>query len=100
MMKEALDNIDWESILDPLDTNDAWLLFKSIMQDLNVPTNRPKEQRNLYTTPEVFNLKKKKNKLWKKYRSTHSPNDLSNFKSINNELRSLTRILRKNMNSI
>jgi len=31
MMKEALGNIDWESILDPLDINDAWLLFRSIM---------------------------------------------------------------------
>jgi len=62
MMKEALGNVDWESILDPLDTNDAWLLFKCIMQDLidkHVPTYRPKERRNLYTTPEVFNLKKR-----------------------------------------
>ena len=41
MMKEALGNIDWESILDPLDTNEAWTLFKCIMQDLidkHVPT--------------------------------------------------------------
>ena len=48
-MKEALGNIDWEFILDPLDTNDAWLLFKYIMQDLidkRVPSYRPKERRN------------------------------------------------------
>ena len=79
MMKEALSNVDWQSILDPLDTNDAWLLFKCIMQDLidkHVPTYRTKERRNLYTTPEVFNLKKYRNKLWKKYRSTCSPSQL------------------------
>ena len=40
--------------------------------------------------------KKKKNKLWKKYRSIRSPGDLSNSKSTNNELRSLTRSLRRN----
>ena len=98
MMKEAIGNIDWESILDPLDTNDAWLLFKCIMQNLidkHVPTCRPKERKNWYTTPEVFNLKKN-NKLWKKHRSTRSPRDLSNFKSTNNELRNLTRTLRRN----
>ena len=51
LIKKALGNIDWESILDPLDTNDAWLLFKCIMQDLtnkHAPTCRPKERRNLY----------------------------------------------------
>jgi len=55
-----------------------------------------KERKNLYTTQEVFNLKKKKNKLWKRYRSTYSQNDLSNFKSVNNELKSLTRDVKKN----
>ena len=33
-MKQALSDVDWESILDPLDTNDAWLLFKTIFQDI------------------------------------------------------------------
>ena len=33
--------------------------------DKYIPTYKPKERKNLYTTPEVFNLKKKKNKLWK-----------------------------------
>ena len=51
-----------------------------------VPTYTPKERKILYTTTEVFNFEKK-NKLWKKYRSTHSSTDLSNFKSVNNELK-------------
>ena len=95
----ALYEIDWTSFLEPQDTNDAWLLFKSKFQvidiiDKYVPAYKPKERKNLYTTPEVFNLKRKKNKLWKKYRSTCSQHDLSNFKLVNNELRS--RNLRRN----
>ena len=80
MMKEALGNIDWESILDLLDSimmlDYSWLFLKCIMQDLidkHFPTYRPKERKHLYTTSEVFTLKKKKNKLWEKYCSTHSP---------------------------
>ena len=34
MMKMTLSEIDWTSILDPQDTNDAWLLFKSKFQEI------------------------------------------------------------------
>ena len=42
-------------------------------------------------------LRKHKNKLWKKYLSTCSPTDLSNFKKVNNQLRNLTRNLKRLM---
>ena len=35
------------------------------------------------------------NKQWKKYRLTHCPSDLSNFKSVNNQVRSFTHNLKK-----
>jgi len=57
LMKETLSNVDWVSILDPLDATGAWLLFKSIFQDTNdrcVPTYRPRERKNLYCNSEVF----------------------------------------------
>ena len=97
-MKQILSDIDWMSILDPLSTNDAWLQFKSIFEDAFdkcVPTYKQKEKKNLYCNSEVFCLKRKKNQLWKKYLLTRSSADLSNFKSINNQLRNLTRNLRK-----
>ena len=78
--------------------NDAWLQFKSIFQntiDQCVPTYKPKEKKSLYSNSEVFNLKRRKNHLWKRYLSIRSAADLSNFKSVNNQLRSLTRNLRK-----
>jgi len=43
----------------------------------------------------VFSLKRKKNQLWKKFISSHSSSDLANYKSLNNQLRSFTRSLRK-----
>ena len=52
MMKMTLIEIDWTSILDPQDTNDAWLLFKSKFQEIidkYVPTYKPKERKNFYT---------------------------------------------------
>ena len=97
LMKQILGDIDWVSLLDLLDVNDAWLYFKSVFQDTVdhcVPTYKPKEKKSLYSNSEVFCLKKKKNHLWKKYLSTHS-SDLSSFKLVNNQLRSLTHLLRK-----
>ena len=46
-MKQALGNVDWVSILNTLDTNDAWLLFKTIFQDIidkYVPVYKQREK--------------------------------------------------------
>ena len=97
-MKQALSDVDWELILNPLDTNDAWLVFKTIFQDIidkHVPTYKQRKK-SLYSNAEMFSLKKQKNKLWKRYLFTRSPSDLSTFKSVNNQLRSLTRNLKRN----
>ena len=97
LMRQSLSNVDWASLLNPLIDN-AWSLFKSIFQNIIddcIPTYKPREKKNLYTNSDVFTLKKKKNKLRKKYLLTHSASDLSNFKSVNNQLRSLTRNLKK-----
>jgi len=97
-MKQALSNVDWASILEILDTIESWLLFKSIFKgiiDKYVPIYKQREKKSLYSNSEVFSLKKQKNKLWKKYHLTRSPTDLFNFKTVNNQLRSLTRNLKR-----
>ena len=43
----------------------------------------------------AFELRKKKNKLWKKFTFTGHSSDLSEFKKVRNEFRKLTRNLRK-----
>ena len=95
LMKQALSDVDWESILDPLNTNDAWLLFKTIFQDILDKHGHLHTER-VYSNAEVFSLKKQKNKLWKRYIFTRSPSELSTFKSVNNQLRSLTCNLKRN----
>ena len=68
LMKQALGNVDWVLILDTLDANDAWLLFKTIFQniiDKYVLVYKQREKKNLHSNSEVFSLKKHKNKFWK-----------------------------------
>jgi len=79
LMNQALSDVDWESTLETLDTDGAWMLFKNIFQDIidhNVPTYKKREKKNLYSNSEVFCLKKCKNLLWKRYLSTRTSTDL------------------------
>ena len=99
LMKQALCDVDRESILDTLNTNDAWMTIFQDLVDEHVPTYKLREKKSLYSNSEVFSLKKHKNKLWKRYFSTRNPVDLSNFKLVSNQLRSLTRNLKKNYES-
>ena len=78
------------------------LIFKSVFQDIVdhcVPTYKPKEKKSLYSNSEVLCLKKKKNHLWKRYLSTRSSVDLSNFKLVNNQLRSSQKRLQKEIST-
>ena len=59
---------------------------------------RPKEKKNVYNNSEVFTLKTMKNKLWKSIIYLIA---LSNYKSINNQLRSnLKKNLRDNYSTL
>ena len=99
LMKQALGDVDWVSTLHTLDANGAWLLFKTIFRisliNMFPLINKEKGKVCSYSNSEVFSLRKHKNKLWKKCLSTCSPTDLSNFKKVNNQLRNLTRNLKK-----
>jgi len=80
LMKQILSSMDWVSILSPLDIDDAWSVSRSTFQDVIencIPTYAPREKKSLYTNSEVFSLKRKKNKLWKKFLVTHSASDIS-----------------------
>ena len=68
-----------------MDINDAWLLFKQGIIDKYFHTYKLKERKNLYTTPEVFNLKRKKNKLWKSI--VQLTFNITLIKPVNDELR-------------
>ena len=54
-----------------------------------------KVRKNLYMTGEATRAKNKKNRLWRKYKSTKYIFDRNNYKRCKNKFRSLTRRLRK-----
>jgi len=99
LMKEILQNVDWDSSFSSLNVDNSWKCFKRIYQDAIdrcVPTYRPKIKKNLWTNSDSLQLQRRKDKLWKKYRATCCSSDLINYKEVNNQLRRLTRNLRRN----
>ena len=61
--------IDWPDIMEPMNTQEAWEFFKTVLQDIidkYVPISiGVQKKRNIYMSPEAFRIKKLKQKLWK-----------------------------------
>jgi len=61
-MKQALSNVDWAANMETLNTNESWLLFKSIFQgiiDEYVPTYKQKrKEKFVFQFRSIFSLKK------------------------------------------
>jgi len=99
MMNETLQSVDWNSTLSSLDVNDAWVCFKVIYQDainkICVPVYKTKQKKNLWMNSDALQIKKSKNKLWKRYSTAGCTSNLLKYKAVNNKLRQLTRNLRR-----
>jgi len=66
-------------------------VLKAIYQDAIdrcVPVYKAKQKKNLWMNSDALQLKKSKNKLWKRYRTTGCSSDLLKYKT--NRLRQLT----------
>ena len=78
---------------------EAWDIFELTLKRLTerfVPKKRPpRRKRNLYMTEEALKLRKKKERLWKRY--VKSGQDLAHveFSKVRNKLRNLTRSLKR-----
>ena len=97
-MRELLEQIDWESIICPLDIHTAWKTFSSLFTaTLNscIPFSTPRPKKNIFMTRRGLCLKNKKCKLWHKFRSTNSPSDYKSYCQARHQLRKLTRSLRE-----
>ena len=61
-MSAALYIIDWLDIMEPMDTQEAREIFKTVFQDIidkYVPmTTGVQKKRNIYMSPETFRIKK------------------------------------------
>ena len=95
---EKLSHYDWDALLNSNFTDDYATFFGILEQLLEdyTPLRPPrKAKKNLYMTREASRFKNKKNKLWRKFKSTNSAFDKTNYNRCKNSFRSLTRRLRR-----
>ena len=94
-MKDILNSVDWEAMLEPLNMTNAWLFFKSVPLTSVFHYTNPKWRRT-YIWPQMLFYWEEKRTNYGKNLLLHFPFlDLSNFKEVNNELRKLTHDLWK-----
>ena len=95
---EELAQYNWEELLNSTFQEDYAKFFNKLESSMEkytpLQTTR-RQKKNLYMTREANRQKNKKNRLWRKYKSTKSLFDKNNFNRCKNKLRSLTRRLRK-----
>ena len=91
-----LQSCDW-SRLHTMHVNDAYASFKSAISEAVEKCSKTRRTRhkNIYMNRHAMQLRKKKETLWGVYRKTLDPLDHARFTRCRNELRSLTRKLRK-----
>ena len=93
----SLSNIDW-TLMQNMDLDESYDFFKhNLTESIKrcSVTKKPKPMRNLYFTREAWRLRKKKNKLWAIYSQSQDLLDHARFSRCRNDLRKLTRHLRK-----
>ena len=99
-MSAQLAAFDCESVSPTSSIQDAWsnfrLLFNKAVNDC-VPFMRPKQaKKQKYTTSEVSRMRRDKKVAWHNYKESLSSSSHLVFKRARNELRSITRHLRRN----
>ena len=96
-MRDRLTKIDWKSELHG-DFSHGYMQFINLLEqcmDGCIPTyNVKKKKRSMYLTAEAIRMKDLKNKLWKRFKVSHSQYDRSRYIRTKNKLRTLTRSLR------
>ena len=96
-VREELSQHNWSQLLSSNFENDynnfSNLLFSSMTKHspMTIP---PKKKKNIFMTTEAIRLKNRKQRLWRRFKTTKSRYDREIYIQCKNELRSLTRNLR------
>ena len=102
-MRSLLDGIDWY-VMNDMTPEEAWQYFSSNFNtiiDRAVPKSSNKvKYKNVYINKEVIRLRKKKLECWSQYCITLDPIDYARFAQERNRLRSFTRKLRYNYETL
>ena len=94
-----LQKYDWQDILISTFHEDYDKFFDILHTSLKKHSpkkKKPKEKKNIYMTNAAIRLKNAKKRHWKRYVSTQTEYDKRNYVKCKNNLRKLTRQLRKN----
>ena len=97
LVAEALMSCDWTPMAN-MDLEDAYEFFKGRITDAVAKCSKARKARrkkNLYINRKAWQLKKRKKSLWGAFCCTSDPLDYARFARCKNELRGLTRKLRK-----
>ena len=98
IIRERLKDVDWIPMLRGKFL-DSYYLFETVLTDAMtgcVPDKRKgKKKKNMYMTLDAIQMKDRKNKLWRRYKKSGLEYDLTKFRQVKNQLRSLTRRLRR-----
>ena len=98
-MRELLQALDWNDLLDTLDICSAWELFSNAFTDIIndcIPKYVPRKRKNIFMTQKALSLRNKKFNLWRRYKQSNSSTVYQHYSRVRNELRQLTRSLRAN----
>ena len=83
---EALDSVDWASLLGDLNTEQSWCKFKETINELQLKfvPNRIRRSQNkpIWMTPNTLRIIRKKRRLWKAYTQTKEYSEYLAYKEI------------------
>ena len=101
-LREMLDEVNWQCLA-TLDIDSGYKFFRDTLSSVVsacVPSARSsKSRKNIYMTSHALRLKRDKTRLWRTYMHTQEPMDLARFRVCRNNLRNLTRKLRRDFES-
>ena len=97
-IRTRLDVVDWGKVLEG-NFEESYYAFCDTVEKATygcIPDTTPaKRPKNIYLTPEAIRKKELKNRLWKRYKKSRTPYNNNRFVHARNDLRSLTRKLRR-----
>ena len=99
---EMLEQTDW-SCLQNGSVEGAWQHFKEKVEDIyndTIPKYNRKRKKNIFMTREAFKQKQKKDESFRKYQTSPTMANFTQYKRDRNQLRSLTRKLRISFESM
>ena len=97
-MATDMQNVPWES-MEPAPLEEYYEFFSDTLRNSmtrHIPKQKhQRNKKNIYMTSEALALKNRKNKRWRKYLRSRDQADFARFVRARNDLRKLTRGLRR-----